>query len=81
MTRITQVKTVKNNPERKGEPASKAVLFSGSRYKFQQIHSRFDENQFFVWDAEKPDDNGKPSLIRQFFNVGELMSFIDSCEG
>jgi hypothetical protein len=61
-----------NNQKRAGCRASDFVLFGPfSRYCVCAVHTRFDVVQWIVTDAEKPDDWGLPSIIRQNddFNV------------
>ena len=56
-----------NDPARKGELASRKVLFGDHhRYALFAVHTRFDELSWFVTDAEIIDNvTGKPAVIRQ----------------
>jgi hypothetical protein len=56
----------KNDPSLKGSLAGRKVLFGGwSRYAVAPVHTRFGSVEWFVWDAELPDDSGRPEVIRQ----------------
>lgn len=56
----------KNDPARKGELADKKALFgNGCRYAVAPVFTRFDAVEWFVWDAELLDSNGKPEVVRQ----------------
>lgn len=55
-----------NDPQRAGQRASESLIFGDfSRYKLYAVHSRFNRVSWFVEDAEKPDDFGQPTVIRQ----------------
>jgi hypothetical protein len=55
-----------NNPSKKGSLAGAKILFGEySRYAVAPIHTRFDDVEWFVWDAHKLDENGTPEVIRQ----------------
>lgn len=63
-----------NNKNKAGELAtSKKIFGERSRYAVAAVHTRFDEVQWFVWDAERADENGLkfwngvsyPAVIRQ----------------
>lgn len=63
---ITAPKTEKNNKNRRGEYASKKVLFGDfNRYAVAAVHTRFDDVEWFVWDAEQEIAPFTPSVIRQ----------------
>jgi hypothetical protein len=55
-----------NNPARKGELAARKQTFGDyRRYAVAPVFTRFEAVQWFVWDAEAPDREGHPSIIRQ----------------
>ena len=56
-----------NDPTRAGQSASEATIFGQfNRYRVEAIHTRFDAVDWFVFDAEWPDEvTGEPSVIRQ----------------
>lgn len=55
-----------NDPTRKGERASRKVIFGEfKRYAVAALHTRFDAVTFFVWDAHTDDGTGRPEVIRQ----------------
>jgi len=58
---------IKNDANKAGQLAAKKKLFGGdSRYAVAPIHTRFDAVEWFVWDAEIPDETtGMASVIRQ----------------
>ena len=56
---------MKNNPARAGQEASKGEYIGEfKRYRVVPVYTPFNYLQWYVWDAEKPDDNGKPTLIK-----------------
>ena len=66
MTALKFASSYANNPDLKGSPAAKKVLFGDcSRYAVAPVHTRFDAVQWFVWDAETYDPAGIPAVIRQ----------------
>jgi len=55
-----------NTPARAGQLASRKTSFGPrSRYAVAAVHTRFSHWSWFVWDAEKPEADGSPSIIRQ----------------
>jgi hypothetical protein len=55
-----------NQPTWAGRRASLKTLFGhNSRFALFAVHTRFDAVQWFVTDAEKPDADGTPSVVRQ----------------
>lgn len=55
-----------NNPALRGQLAARKQLFGdSSRYAVAPIHTRFDAIEWFVWDANRLDKQGKPEVIRQ----------------
>lgn len=64
-------KVAKNDNDKAGELAGKKFLFGFcSRYAVAPVHTRFDQVQWFVWDAElitcSDYLNGlRPPVIRQ----------------
>ena len=55
-----------NDQSRKAQLASRKATFGDlSRYAIAAVHTRFDAVEWFVWDAERMDDLGMPSVIRQ----------------
>ena len=75
---IYKKKLVANNPSKAGELATDKFIFGKfSRFSWAQIHSRFhNEVQFYIWDAEKLDESLNPTIIRQFFTLADLQTFI-----
>lgn len=70
-------KTVSNNPALAGQLAARKITFgNNSRYAFAPVHTRFDAVQYFVWDANKPDEYGAPTIIRQFIHKTNVTAFI-----
>lgn len=70
-----------NNPALAGQMASRRkFLFGyGSRYALYAVHTRFDAVQWFVADAEVPDElTGLPSIIRQEASPEEAMRGLDA---
>lgn len=58
--------TTINDPTLAGQKASDKLCFGrAGRYAVAAMHTRFDAITWFVWDAEKPEDDGTPSIIRQ----------------
>jgi hypothetical protein len=56
----------KNDARFAGRLASEKVLFGEcSRYALYAVHTRGDDVQWFVADAESVDDMGLPRIIRQ----------------
>jgi hypothetical protein len=61
-------KVEKNNPAKKGQPASSAVIHGQFRqYSTFAMHTRFDRVQWFTTDVEQKDQNNPelPRVIRQ----------------
>lgn len=59
-------KADKNDARQAGRQASAKVLFGeNSRFAAFAVHTRFESVQWFVADAERPDDLGLASVIRQ----------------
>ena len=55
-----------NDPRRAGELVARKKLFGDhSRYAIAPVHSRFHTICWFVWDAERLDETGRPEVIRQ----------------
>ena len=55
-----------NDPSLAGKLAAPKNLFGQhSRYAIAPVHTRFDAIEWFVWDAQKNDENGNPDVIRQ----------------
>lgn len=58
--------TLRNDPSRAGQLASSRERFGEfGRYAVAPVHTRFDALQWFVWDAERPDEDGRATIIRQ----------------
>lgn len=76
---VSSLRVVSNNPNKKGELASRKVTFGPwSRYAVFAVHTRFDRVQFFVADAERPDPvtNG-PEIIRQADTLEEALTGLE----
>lgn len=57
---------LRNDPARAGQLAHCGELFGEfSRYRVAPVHTRFDALQWWVWDVLTPDEDGRPSVIRQ----------------
>jgi len=56
-----------NNPSLRGSLASKKQFFGeNSRYAIAPVHTRFDDVEWFVWDAEHANSTmNKAEVIRQ----------------
>jgi hypothetical protein len=71
---IKEPVAAKNNPEKAGKKASKAVYFgSNGRYAVRAVHTRFESVQWFVTDAEKTDEQGFATVIRQENNFSDAI--------
>lgn len=59
-------RTAPNDPAQAGRLASRKVTFGDlSRFAVAAVHTRFEAVQWFVWDADCPDEDGAPTVIRQ----------------
>lgn len=67
--------TIKNDPARKGELATRKQFFGENRrYAVAPIHTRFDALEWFVWDAEHPlSDLNQAEVIRQAETLEEAL--------
>ena len=67
--------TIKNDPARKGELATRKQFFGETRrYAVAPIHTRFDALEWFVWDAEHPlSDLNHAEVIRQAKTLEEAL--------
>lgn len=67
--------TIKNDPARKGELATRKQFFGENRrYAVAPIHTRFDALEWFVWDAEHPlSDLNHAEVIRQAETLEEAL--------
>jgi len=55
-----------NNPARAGCLASRPFNHGPfGRYRIAAVHTRFDAVEWFVWDAETPDEDGYATVVRQ----------------
>jgi hypothetical protein len=58
--------TITNDPRRAGQTAERQELIGHwGRYAVAPVHTRFTAVSWFVWDADTPDEDGHPSVIRQ----------------
>lgn len=64
-----------NNPSLKGSLAAPKQRFGeAGRYAAAPIHTRFDEVEWFVWDAEHPASNmSRAEVIRQAATLEEAL--------
>lgn len=70
-------KTLKNDPVKKGQLASRKISFGNNRrYAYAPVHTRFDAVQWFIWDAETPDADGNPEIIRQHDHFSDVETFM-----
>jgi len=61
--------TITNNPKLAGAVAGRKEFFGDfNRYAIFPVHTRFDLVQWFVSDAETPDELGLSSIIRQSYS-------------
>lgn len=68
------MKKLVNDPAKAGELAAPKTTFGDrSRYAIAPVHTRFDAVQWFVWDAEQPDDLQLPAVIRQAATMAEAL--------
>lgn len=68
-----------NDPMRQGSRASHQLAFGKwSRYRVGALHTRFDRVTWFVWDAEKLDENGQPDVIRQADTLAEAVAGLEA---
>ena len=65
-----------NDPTRRGELAAPKLLFGrNSRYAVAPVHTRFDDIEWFVWDAEHPlSDMDHAEVIRQAPTLTEALA-------
>jgi hypothetical protein len=55
-----------NDPSRAGQLLARKKLFGEhSRYAIAPVHTRFKAVEWFVWDAERLDETGRPEVVRQ----------------
>ena len=55
-----------NSPSQAGRLASSKRCFGiNSRYAIAAVHTRFDDVEWFVWDADLTDDLGMPAVVAQ----------------
>ena len=68
----------KNDPLFKGALAGRKMLFGeGSRYAIAPVHTRFDDVEWFVWDAEILEHGCVARVIRQAQDVATAIEGID----
>lgn len=66
-----------NQSAQAGKLASVKMLFGpNSRYALAAVHTRFPGVWWFVWDAERPDDDGYATLVRQFSTKEQAAVFV-----
>ena len=65
-----------NNNTHKSQPAILRSRCFGpfSRYRLDEFRTRFGAVEFFVLDAERPDESGRPSVIRQAATEAEAVA-------
>jgi len=69
---------IRNDPACKGQlAASKRVFGDFSRYAVAPVFTRFDAVEWFVWDADVPDDIGMPAIIRQAASEEEAVAGLE----
>ena len=55
-----------NNPNKAGQLADQPAFTDSYRFKMAPIHTRFDDVEWFVWDADVIDEiTGKPAAVAQ----------------
>ena len=61
--------SVVNDPARKGQRAGRNIFY-GEHHRFAvyPVHTRLDAIQWFVADAETPDETGLASIVGQHFS-------------
>jgi hypothetical protein len=73
--------TIRNDPTRKGELAAPKRIFGDrSRYAVAPIHTRFQAVQWFVWDADITDADGRPEVIRQENSEAAAVAGLDKSQ-
>lgn len=82
---------MENDKKKAGKLARPKITFGPhGRYAIAPVHTRFDAVQWFVWDAERPDEDGRASVIRQEdteekARMGLVAPYVDvqteSCDG
>lgn len=78
MTLLPAKPLVKNNPRLAGCAACPQTIFGPrSRYSIQPFYTRFHAVMWFVFDAEFPDDDGLPSVIRQEWSYSKALEGLD----
>ena len=74
--------TIENDPNRAGQYAGQPEPYGAfGRYRVAPIHTRFNRVGWFVWDAERPDDSGKPTIIREEWTREAAIAGLDTEEG
>lgn len=75
MAALSFASSFTNNPFLKGSPAAPKQRFgSNGRYAVAPVHTRFDEVEWFVWDAEHPaSDMSRAEVIRQAGSLEEAL--------
>ena len=62
-----------NNPALKGQLAARKQFFDGYRFAVAPIHTRFDALEWFVWDANVTDKEGRAEVVRQAATLQEAL--------
>lgn len=76
MTKLTEPRSVSNDPKQAGRFASRKITFGNfSRYAVAAVHTRFGSLEWFVWDAQFPSSTGETVVIRQ------KPTFVEAVEG
>jgi len=66
---------IKNDTNKAGMIASKPKFFMLSQIKVAAIHTRFDNVQWFVWDAGVIDElTGRPEVVGQYETEHDAIS-------
>jgi len=82
LTAISFAKDYINNPNAPGSlRAHKALFGDCSRYAVAPVNTRFEEVEWFVWDADIIDSDGKPDVIRQAPTLIEAIKGLIKVEG
>ena len=75
------MRTQPNDPARAGQLASRKTLFGERRrYAVAAVHTRFEAVTYFVWDAERPDEDGRPTIVRQESSLKDAVAGLRAFE-
>ena len=72
--KVSALTVAENNPMLAGTLAAHKQFFGDhGRFAVAPIHTRFDAVEWFVWDAEKTDNEGLAEVVRQAETIEAAM--------